>query len=72
MLAWGGKEEQTQECVAGNWNAKNWQDEACQILEQAVGIHLLHTDCLPRWRNTGKNSHVLVWLPQHLVQAQLP
>jgi len=37
---WGGAKEQEAEQDAGNWNAKNWQDEAQKVLEQMV--HLLH------------------------------
>ena len=40
-LAWGGEEEQEEERLAGNLHAKNWQDEAHQILEQAIRTHLL-------------------------------
>jgi hypothetical protein len=35
-LAWGGANEQSLECAAGNRNAKNWQDEALKILEDTV------------------------------------
>ena len=35
-LAWGGPEEQAAEIAAGNPNAKDWQDEALQIVERAV------------------------------------
>jgi hypothetical protein len=34
--AWGGPEEQAKEKAAGNPNAKNWHDEARQIVEQTV------------------------------------
>jgi hypothetical protein len=36
-LAWGGPEEQAAEIAAGNRNAKDWQDEAKQIVERTVG-----------------------------------
>jgi len=35
-LAWGGPEEQAAEIEAGNPNAKDWQDEARQIVEKTV------------------------------------
>jgi hypothetical protein len=35
-LAWGGAEEQEEERQKGNSKAKNWQDEAQQILEKTV------------------------------------
>lgn len=33
---WGGAKEQEAEREAGNWGAKNWQDEARKVLEQTV------------------------------------
>jgi hypothetical protein len=39
-LAWGGEKEQAEERAAGNRNAKNWQDEAKQILESMVRVTL--------------------------------
>jgi hypothetical protein len=35
-LAWGGAKEQEAEFEAGNFSAKNWQDEARKILEKTV------------------------------------
>jgi hypothetical protein len=35
-LAWGGAKEQEAEYEAGNFKAKNWQDEAQKILEKTV------------------------------------
>jgi hypothetical protein len=35
-LAWGGAKEQEAEYEAGNFEAKNWQDEARKILEKTV------------------------------------
>jgi hypothetical protein len=35
-LAWGGTKEQEAEYEAGNFEAKNWQDEAQKILEKTV------------------------------------
>jgi hypothetical protein len=35
-LAWGGAKEQDAEFEAGNFHAKNWQDEARKILEKTV------------------------------------
>ena len=35
-MAWGGVEEQQEERRKGNIEAKNWQDEAQQILEETV------------------------------------
>ncbi|KAF8869800.1 hypothetical protein BD779DRAFT_1456512, partial [Infundibulicybe gibba] len=37
-MAWGGANEQAQEKAAGNRYTKNWQDEACQILENTVRV----------------------------------
>jgi hypothetical protein len=35
-LAWGGADEQVAEILAGNPDAKNWQDEAKKIVENTV------------------------------------
>ncbi|KAF8074785.1 hypothetical protein FPV67DRAFT_1390698, partial [Lyophyllum atratum] len=35
-LAWGGEAEQRKEQAEGNTHAKNWQDEARQVVEDAV------------------------------------
>jgi hypothetical protein len=35
-MAWGGADEQEKERRKGNEDAKNWQDEAQQILEATV------------------------------------
>jgi hypothetical protein len=35
-LAWGGEEEQAAEMAAGNQHAKNWQEEALQVVENMV------------------------------------
>jgi hypothetical protein len=35
-MAWGGAEEQEEERRKGNRDAKNWQDEAQQLLEKTV------------------------------------
>jgi hypothetical protein len=35
-MAWGGAKEQEEERRRGNTEAKNWQDEAQQILEKTV------------------------------------
>ena len=43
-LAWGGAKEQEAEFEAGNFVAKNWQDEAWKILEKTVS----NTGALPR------------------------
>jgi hypothetical protein len=40
-LAWGGPEEQAAEIAAGNLNAKDWQDEAKQIVEKTVSVPLV-------------------------------
>jgi hypothetical protein len=37
--AWGGEEEQLKEIAKGNLDAKNWQDEAQQIVENTVSIN---------------------------------
>jgi hypothetical protein len=41
---WGGPEEQANEIAAGNVDAKDWQDEAKQIVERTVChfISLIH------------------------------
>jgi hypothetical protein len=38
-MAWGGAEEQQEEFLKGNTDAKNWKDEAQQILEKTVCLH---------------------------------
>lgn len=40
-LAWGGPEEQAAEIAAGNLDAKDWQDEAKQIVEKTVSAPLV-------------------------------
>ena len=35
--AWGGPEEQAKEQAAGNYDAKDWQDEARKVVETTVG-----------------------------------
>ena len=40
-MAWGGAEEQEKECRMGIIDAKNWQDEAQQVLEKTVCFALL-------------------------------
>ena len=35
-ISWGGEEEQAAEIKAGNPNAKNWHDEARQLVERTV------------------------------------
>jgi hypothetical protein len=40
-LAWGGPEEQTEERRKGNPHAKDWQDEAKQIVEKTVSYFIL-------------------------------
>jgi len=40
-LAWGGAEEQATEIEAGNFDAKDWQDEARKIVEKTVSISIL-------------------------------
>ena len=37
-LTWGGPEEQAAEIAAGNLDAKDWQDEARQIVERTVSL----------------------------------
>ncbi|GLB45657.1 hypothetical protein LshimejAT787_2500490 [Lyophyllum shimeji] len=36
-LAWGGEKEQKEDIAKGILDAKNWQDEARQVLEKAMG-----------------------------------
>ncbi|KAF8057822.1 hypothetical protein FPV67DRAFT_1398734, partial [Lyophyllum atratum] len=38
-LAWGGEDEQADEIAAGNLNAKDWQDEARQVVEKVVSLY---------------------------------
>ena len=40
-MAWGGETEQAEEIQQGNLEAKNWQDEALQILEKVVCYALI-------------------------------
>jgi hypothetical protein len=42
-LSWGGPEEQAAEIEAGNLNAKDWHDEAKQIVERTVSHLFLNT-----------------------------
>jgi hypothetical protein len=37
-LAWGGEAERAAERAKGILDAKNWQDEALQVFEQAVRL----------------------------------
>ena len=37
-LSWGRPEEQKLECLAGNLEAKNWQDEALKVVERTMSI----------------------------------
>jgi hypothetical protein len=39
-LVWGGPEEQAAEIAAGNIDAKDWQNEARQIVENTVSQSL--------------------------------
>jgi hypothetical protein len=40
-ISWGGPDEQAAEIAAGNFDAKDWQDEARKIVEKTVH-RLLH------------------------------
>ncbi|KAF8958255.1 hypothetical protein BDZ97DRAFT_1668780, partial [Flammula alnicola] len=42
-LAWGGPAEKAAEIAAGNANAKDWQDEARQIVERTVSHPVIST-----------------------------
>jgi hypothetical protein len=44
-LAWGGPDEQAAEKAAGNADAKDWQDEAKQIVEKTVSFFILFKLC---------------------------
>jgi hypothetical protein len=35
-IAWGGADEQLAERAGGNLNAKNWHEEALEVIEAAV------------------------------------
>jgi hypothetical protein len=37
-LSWGGAKEQILECMEGNPDTKNWQDEALKVVESTVSI----------------------------------
>jgi hypothetical protein len=59
-MAWGGAEEQAAEFREGNYDAKNWQDEAQKILEDTVSLTQTYVyTFLPcsfydaRWNDTG-------------------
>lgn len=41
-LLWRGPKEQAAEIAAGNIHAKDWQDEARQIVERTVSLSTLH------------------------------
>lgn len=41
--AWGGEKEQLEEILDGNIDAKNWQDEAQQIVERTVSLFYIFT-----------------------------
>ena len=40
-LTWGGEAEQAREQAAGNYNAKNWQDEARKVVEKTVSVMIM-------------------------------
>ena len=42
-LQWGGAEEKAAEIEAGNLDAKDWHDEAKQIVERMVSCLFLNT-----------------------------
>ena len=57
QLAGGGEKEQEEERAAGNFAAKNWQDEALRIFEQTVrfsGHQALYFSLLCRLKLTGR------------------
>ena len=57
-LACSGEEEKETECAAGNLNAKNWQDEACQVVEWAVSSQPLAWEwCWPTTQMEKKQLH---------------
>jgi len=72
-LAWGGAKEQEAEQAAGNWNAKNWQDEAQKIMENTVSVLLLYVKLLAEkvccW-HIGKCSQCQ-WSCQLSTQGQM-
>ena len=41
-MSWGGPDEQAAEIDAGNFDAKDWQDEARKILEKTVSHSLYY------------------------------
>ena len=45
-LVWGGPEEQAKEIEDGNPWAKDWQDEARQLVEKTVSLCILFQRCV--------------------------
>ena len=70
QLAWGGEKEQEEERLAGNFVAKNWQDEALRIFEQMVwfsGHSVSYFTLLRRLKPTGR-AILKKWM-MHLMRA---
>lgn len=38
-MAWGGPEDQAQECAAGNVNTKDWHDKVLKVIETAMASY---------------------------------
>jgi hypothetical protein len=60
-VLWGGPEEQAAEIAEGNPYAKDWQDEAKQIVERTVSHSFAYgyraNYVLGRWLSIGKLAH---------------
>ena len=44
-LAWGGAEEQAAERAAGNHYARNWHEEALEVIEDVVSLRCIFYLC---------------------------
>jgi hypothetical protein len=60
-MAWGGPEEQAEERANGNAAAKDWHDEALQIVERTVSLTYDVSEWCPnflvqRWKSIGING----------------
>jgi hypothetical protein len=78
-LAWGGAKEQEAEYEAGNFESKNWQDEARKILEKTVSNITLHPRAPPnvllilqmeRYWKTRPNTTSMTNKPSPAVTAE--
>lgn len=60
-LAWGGEREQEKERVLGNFDARNWKDDALSIFETAVSSTQRFVQAIlvtaSRRKSTGGGAH---------------